>query len=307
MNMLSGISVVVPVYNSAALIGRLVQEIDAAIGLTGEPYDLLLVEDGSQDASWDAIVAAASLSPHVRGFRLSRNFGQQIAVSAGIAQARREYVIVMDCDLQNPPSAIPEILAALKGGNDMVYTVSKVRNNACDAVTSRLFWFVLTRLFRARIVKHQLMMKGMTSRIAGTYNSYPELTRTVAGIIADMGYKFAVIEVENAKRPEGKSSYGLFDRFDLMMNMLISMAAAPLTILVYAGLAVFALTLITSIYFLIVALFRSGASGIAMVLLAIFFFGSLITLVLGIIGIYLANIYIEVRRRPLFLIAEETK
>jgi putative glycosyltransferase len=85
------------------------------------------------------------------------------------------------------------------------------------------------------------------------------------------------------------------------------MAAAPLTILVYAGLAVFALTLITSIYFLIVALFRSGASGIAMVLLAIFFFGSLITLVLGIIGIYLANIYIEVRRRPLFLIAEETK
>jgi polyisoprenyl-phosphate glycosyltransferase len=300
-----GVSIVVAVYNGASLVERLVQEIAASIG-PDEPYDLLLVEDGSPDNSWDAIVAAASLYPNVKGFKLSRNFGQQIAVSAGIAQARREYVIVMDCDLQNPPSAIPDILAALRAGNELVYTVSQTRNNARDAATSRLFWFALTKIFKARVVEHQLMMKGMTSRMAGIYNSYPEITRTVAGIVGDIGYKFAVLEVENARRAEGKSNYGFFKRFDLMIDMIISIAVAPLKILIYAGLAGFIVTLVTSVYFLATTLFRSPPSAVSVLILAVFFFGSLMTLILGVVGIYLANIYTEVRRRPLFLIAEET-
>jgi dolichol-phosphate mannosyltransferase len=302
---LSGVSVVVAVYNGASLIERLVREIVASIG-PDEPYDLLLVEDGSQDSSWDAIVAAASLYPQVKGFRLSRNFGQQIAVSAGIAQARREYVIVMDCDLQNPASAIPDILAALRAGNELVYTVSKTRNNARDAATSRLFWYVLTKISKTRVVENQLMMKGMTSRMVRVFNGYPEIIRTVTGIVGDMGYKFAVLEVENAKRAEGKSNYGFFKRFDLMINMIISIAEAPLKVLIYASFVVFIMTLLVSIYFSTMGLFHFVASGSTVIILAVLLFGSLITLILGIIGVYLANIYTEVRRRPLFLIAEET-
>jgi polyisoprenyl-phosphate glycosyltransferase len=303
----SGVSVVVPVYNAARLVERLVQEVVASLDSAGEPYELLLIEDGSQDSSWDAIVTAASLCPDVKGFRLSRNFGQQIAVSAGIAQARGKYVIVMDCDLQNPASAIPEILGSLRAGNELVYTVSRVRNNARDAVTSQLFWFVLTKIFKAPVVKHQLMMKGMTSRMARIYDSYPEVTRTVAGIVGDIGYRHAVIEVENARRGEGKSSYGFFRRFDLMIDMIISIAAAPLKILVYAGLAGFIMTLIASIYFLAAALFHSVVPGVTVLVLAVCLFGSLMISVLGVVGVYLANIYAEVRRRPLFLIAEETR
>lgn len=304
---LPGVSVVVPVYNGARLVERLVQEVVASLDGTGEPYELLLIEDGSQDSSWDAIVRAASLCPDVKGFRLSRNFGQQIAVSAGIAQARGRYVIVMDCDLQNPASAIPEILGSLRAGNELVYTVSRVRNNARDAVTSQLFWFVLTRIFKAPVVKHQLMMKGMTSRMARIYDSYPEVTRTVAGIVGDIGFRHAVIEVQNARRGEGKSNYGFFKRFDLMVDMIISIAGAPLKILIYAGLAGFIMTLIAAIYFLAAALFHSVVSGVTVLILAVCLFGSLLTLVLGIVGVYLANIYAEVRRRPLFLIAEETR
>jgi glycosyltransferase involved in cell wall biosynthesis len=303
----SGVSVVVPVYNGARLVERLVREVAASLDGLGEPYELLLVEDGSQDFSWDAIVTAASLRPGVKGFRLTRNFGQQIAVSAGIAQARGKYVIVMDCDLQNPASAIPEILNSLRAGNELVYTVSRVRNNARDAVTSQLFWFVLTRVFKAPVVKHQLMMKGMTSKMARIYDSYPEATRTVAGIVGDIGYRHAVIEVENARRSEGKSNYGFFKRFDLMVDMIISIAAAPLKILIYAGLAGFIATLIASICFLTAALFHSAVSGVTVLILAVCLFGSLMTSVLGIVGVYLANIYTEVRRRPLFLIAEETR
>jgi glycosyltransferase involved in cell wall biosynthesis len=116
---LPGVSVVVPVYNGAPLVERLVREVAACLDGTGEPFELLLIEDGSQDCSWDAIVAAAARRPEVKGFRLSRNFGQQIAVSAGIAKARRQYVIVMDGDMQNPPSAIAEILVSLRAGNEL--------------------------------------------------------------------------------------------------------------------------------------------------------------------------------------------
>jgi glycosyltransferase involved in cell wall biosynthesis len=301
----SGVSVVVPVYNGARLVERLVQEVGAS--LNGEPYELLLIEDGSQDSSWDAIVTVASLCPDVKGFRLSRNFGQQIAVSAGIAKARGNYVIVMDCDLQNPASAIPEILGSLRAGHELVYTVSKTRNNTRDALTSQLFWFVLTRIFKASVVKHQLMMKGMTSKMARIYDSYPEATRTVAGIVGDIGYRHAVIEVENARRGEGKGNYGFFKRFDLMIDMIISIAVAPLKILIYAGLAGFIATLMASVCFLAAALFHSAPSAVTVIVLAIFLFGSLMTLMLGIVGVYLANIYAEVRRRPLFLIAEETR
>jgi dolichol-phosphate mannosyltransferase len=301
----SGVSVVVPVYNGARLVERLVQEVAAS--LDGEPYELLLIEDGSQDSSWDAIATAASLSPHVKGFRLSRNFGQQIAVSAGIAKARGNYVIVMDCDLQNPASAIPEILGALRAGNELVYTVSKTRNNARDALTSQLFWFVLTGIFKASIVKHQLMMKGMTSKMARIYDGYPEATRTVAGIVGDIGYRHAVIEVENAQRGEGRSNYGFFKRFDLMVDMIISIAVAPLKILIYAGLAGLVATLVAAAYFLAAALFHSAPSGVTVLVLALLLLGSLMTLMFGIVGVYLANIYAEVRRRPLFLIAEETR
>ena len=213
----------------------------------------------------------------------------------------------MDCDLQNPASAIPEILSSLRAGNELVYTVSKTRNNRRDTVTSQLFWFLLTRIFKASIVKHQLMMKGMTSRMARIYDGYPEATRTVAGIVGDIGYKHAVIEVENARRGEGKSNYGFFKRFDLMVDMIISIAVAPLKILIYAGLAGFVATLLAAVYFLAATLFRSAPSGVTVIVLAVFLFGSLITLMLGIVGVYLANIYADVRRRPLFLIAEETR
>ncbi len=303
---LSGVSVVIPVYNGAPLVERLVREVTACLDATGEPYELLLIEDGSRDSSWDAILAAAAHRPQVKGFRLTRNFGQQIAVSAGIAKASRQYVIVMDGDLQNPPSAIAEILGALRAGNELVYTVSRTRNNARDAATSRLFWFILTRIFRAPVVRHQLMMKGMTARVARIYDSYPEATRTVAGIVADIGGRHAVIEVENAPRNEGSSNYGFFKRLDLMIDMIISIAAAPLKIVFYAGLAGLLVTLMAALVVLVSALFRSPVSGIAVLLLAVCVFASLMTMTLGVIGIYLANIYAEVRRRPLFLIAEET-
>jgi glycosyltransferase involved in cell wall biosynthesis len=301
-----GVSVVIPIFNGAALVDQLVHEVGEAIKETGEPYEILLIDDGSRDNSWQAIRLAASRQQFVKGYRLSRNFGQQIAVTAGISRAHRNYIIVMDGDLQNPPSAIPLILDALKKDNDVVYTTSKVRNDANDEMTSRIFWFVLSGVFKIDIIKHQLMMRGMTSKVARIYDSYPEATRTVAGIFQDLGFKSTVIEVANGRRVKSASNYGFFKRLDLMIHMVISLTTMPLNILIYLSFMVLVATTLSSIYYLANAFFHTVPSGFTTIILAVLFFGSLTMLLLGVIGLYLANIYTEVRRRPLFLVAEET-
>lgn len=301
-----GVSVVIPIFNGAPLVNLLIEEVEEYLRRTGEPYEILLIDDGSRDNSWQTIQSVASTNRLVKGLKLSRNFGQQIAVTAGISRAHRNYVIVLDGDLQNPPSAIPRILEALKTGSDIVYTTSKIRNNAKDEITSRAFWFILSSVFKVDIVKHQLMMRGMTYKVARIYDSYPEATRTVAGVFQDVGFKSTIIEVENGRRVGSSGNYGFFKRLDLMLDMIISLTTAPLHVLIYLSFTVLVATTFSSIYYLANSLFRAVPSGFTTIILAVLFFGSLTILVLGIIGLYLANIYTEVRRRPLFLIAEET-
>lgn len=299
------VSVVIPIYRGGRDIAELVRRVEAVLSGNAESFELVLVDDGSPDDSWLAIVRAVQQHTFVRAIRLARNFGQQISVSAGIAAATGQKVVVMDGDLQNPPEALPEILERLRAGDDLVYTVSKTRNDRASELTSRVFWFVLTRLLRVDIVRNQLMMRGMSRRFVDAYNAYPELTRTVAGITRDIGFRQSVIEVANDRRKSGKSGYNFLSRLNLMINMIISITTVPLSILIYVSSAVFFLTTLASLYYIVNALLTETLPGFTSVILAIMFFGSLTLIVLGIIGMYLANIYTEVRRRPLFLIDEE--
>lgn len=301
------ISVVMPIYNGAAIVEEIVAQMRRHLETIGVSCELILVDDGSADASWQAISSAAAGAPFVRGIKLSRNFGQQIAVSAGISVARGRYVIVMDGDLQNPPDALPEILRRLKEGDDLVYTVARQRNNGVDRMTSQLFWFMLTRILKVDIVTNQLMMRGMSRRFVDVYDRYPEVTRTVAAISRDIGMRTSVLEVENRPRPFGRSNYSFFKRFNLMLNIVISLTTGPLLSIVYVSIFVLLCTLAYSLYHIYLLLFNEVTPGFTSIILAIFFFGSLTTLILGVIGIYLANIYSEVRRRPLFLIEEEIR
>ena len=150
------------------------------------------------------------------------------------------------------------------------------------------------------------MMRGMSRRFAQVYDNYPEVTRTVAGITRDIGMRTSTLEVSNRPRISGKSGYNFFKRFNLMINIIISLTTAPLSMLIYVSLAVLLGTILFSMYYLFVLLSGTVQPGFTSLILSIFFFGSLTTLLLGIVGIYLANIYAEVRRRPLFLVQEET-
>jgi glycosyltransferase involved in cell wall biosynthesis len=295
------LSIVATIYYGERTVVDLVKAIrEAVLGLKCN-YEIILVDDRSGDGSWSKVCEQATQFPEVKGVRLSRNFGQQIAMSAGISYAKGKYVVIMDGDLQNPPEAIPLLYNKVKNDLDLVYTVSKIRNNAGDETTSSIFWFILRKFLGVKIVPNQLMMKIMTARLARHYLSYQEIHRTVSGIVFDLGFRYDFIEVDNRKRPVGGSHYSFLKRFNLMLDIIISMSNTPLNFMIYLGGTVFFVTLALIITYVVLFFVSDVPAGYTSLILSIFFFGSLIVMMLGFIGLYLSNIYSEVRRRPLFI------
>lgn len=299
------LSVVCTIYRGGLIVDQLVEQLIGTLTPLPYEFEIVLVDDFSPDNSWKKINENCTKYPFVKGLKLSRNFGQQIAMSAGIEFASGDYVVIMDGDLQNPPSAIPLLVDKLIEGNDIVYTISKTRNNFRNELTSRFFWYIITKIFNVNIVKNQLMMKGMTKSFAANYNRYGEINRTVSGIVNDIGMKSAIVEIENQKRHSGRSNYSFYKRFNLMIDIVLSMTNAPLNIIINISLLTLFGTVIISIYQLIMFFFNNVPSGFTSIILSVFFFGSLTLLVLGIIGRYLSNIYTEVKKRPLFLVQEK--
>jgi glycosyltransferase involved in cell wall biosynthesis len=294
------LSIVTTIYNDADIVPLLVQRVKAAVEPMQIPYEIVLVNDCSPDQSEAAIQKQCELYPEVKGVSLSRNYGQQIAMSAGMRHAKGNFVIIMDGDLQNPPEKIPALYAKIKEGYDLVYTTGTVRNGWRDELSSRIFWWVLAKLFSVKVVPYQLMMKIMNKDFLRRFNSYNEQSRTIAGIVNDIGLKYTTIPILNEKRLSGKSNYNFFKRFNLMIDVIISFSNAPLNIMIHFGWIIFALTTIMAFYQLFLYLTDSIPQGYTSTILSIFFFGSLIILMLGFIGRYLANIYAEVKNRPLY-------
>ncbi|MGD0342723.1 MAG: glycosyltransferase family 2 protein [Bacteroidales bacterium] len=294
------LSVVTTVYNDAPIVPLLINEIKLQCEKINKEFEIIIVNDSSTDESETEIQKVCRQNENVKGITLSRNFGQQIAMSAGMRYALGKYIIIMDGDLQNPPAEIPELYNEILKGYDIVYTVSKTRNNFFDRLTSLFFWFILTKMLGVKIVPNQLMMKIMNRTFLERYNEYNEINRTVSGIVRDITSHYQVLYIDNQTRKEGKSHYNFFKRFNLLIDILISLSNAPLNMMIYFGWFIFLTTIIASLYYLIGYLYFNVPSGYTSIILSIFFFGSLIVLLLGFIGRYLSNIYTEVRRRPLF-------
>jgi glycosyltransferase involved in cell wall biosynthesis len=300
------ISIVSPVFNGRDTVSKFVHQTRQELIKFSVNFEIILVDDGCQRGSWQIIEEECLKDSRIKGVRLSRNFGQQIAVSAGLFFARGSKVIVLDSDLQNPISAIPQILEKLESGNDIVYTVSKVRNNLIDECTSGLFWFVVNGLLGANMIPNQLSMKGFSRRFLSVYNEYHERVRVVAGITADIGMQSAVLEVKNDRRKSGYGNYTFFKRFNLMVDILLAITSRPLNVLINISLIALIASLGLGIYTIINYIrYPDITPGYATIITLMIFFGSMTLLVLGIIGRYLSNIYIEVRQRPLFILQEK--
>lgn len=298
------LSVVATIYNGESVIPTLVQRITNAVSPMDISFDILLVDDGSTDNSAFVLESEAMANTSVRVIILSRNFGQQVAMSAGVAYARGKYVLIMDGDLQNPPEAIPELYAKAQEGYDVVYTTSKDRNNWIDRLTSWLFWRFLNQIANVEVVRSQLMMRMMSERVVEHYKRYPERIRTVAAISQDIGMRTSVVDVKNDKRLAGRSNYSTLKRLNLAIDVILDFSNHPLNVLFYTGLAILFATGLLGLAYLYSYLTHDVMPGFTTIVLLVMFFGSSNLITLGLLARYIANIYTEVKQRPLFIIRQ---
>ena len=299
------LSIVSTIYNDAKTVELLVSEFEKVILPLNISYEIILVNDSSRDNSEDEIRRICTLNKNVKGISLARNYGQQIAVSAGIKNAEGNYVLIIDGDLENPIDTIPVLYKKIKEGYDIVYTVSHIRQSFIKNLTSKLFWFVICELLNVKIIRNQLLLRIMSRRMVDDYNTYGEISRSVAGINHDIGLKETQMEVMPNKRVSGKSNYNFSKRLNIFIDIVLNMSLRPLNFVIFLGFFTFLFSLLVSAYYLYVYVTKGSIPGFTSTILSIFFFGSAILFILGIISRYLSLIYLEVKNRPLFLVKDK--
>jgi polyisoprenyl-phosphate glycosyltransferase len=301
------LSVVSPVYRAEACLEELHRRLTATLQSMGADYELIFVDDGSPDRSGEVLAAIAARDPLVTVLQLSRNFGQHPAILAGLEESRGEWVVVMDCDLQEPPEDIPRLLAKAEEGFDVVLTHRRrSRHNWLRRATSAA-WFSFINLLSDLPVMPDLGTFSVISRqvvdellrMPNRYSHYQRLVRW-------MGFRQAFIEIEHASRYDGgRSSYSLAALVRHGFTGIVAHSTRLLTLSIYAGFAFVAFSMLLFGYVLFLKFFRGvGVAGWTSLMAAIWLIGGAILSSLGVIGLYLARVVDEVKQRPPFIVRE---
>ena len=301
------ISIVSPVYKGEHLVAELVRRNVESISLITDDYEIILVNDASPDNSWAEIVNECAANHKVKGINLSRNFGQHYAITAGLNYASGEWVVVMDCDLQDRPEEIPNLYRKAQEGYDIVYARRAVRKDGfIKKSTSALFYRVFRSLSGIQSDKAVANYGIYHRRVIDEFNKMPEQSRFFPSQIRFLGFKDTSIDVEHVGRPEGKSSYSLLKRFKLGFDVIISNSNKPLRFAVGLGFGMSALSFLLALYNVIAK--WTGiiqVPGYTTTVFSIWFVGGLLLLVMGIVGIYIGKIYDQVKGRQLFIVKDK--
>lgn len=302
------LSVVASAYNEAGILAQYVERTASALEQTGEEWELVLVDDGSRDATWSLIESAAASDARIRGLRLSRNFGHQLALTAGLSVARGDGVITMDSDLQHPPECIPELLAA-RPGNDVVYAVRSPSDAAgfWKRFSARVFYALLNRLSSLELPAGAADYRWMSRRVVDVLLAMPERHRFLRGLVRWAGYSQAFVEYSRPVREVGETKYGLRKMVLFAWDAVVSFSSFPLRIASILGVIVSLLGWVYLLYVLIIRVFTDEAvQGWTSVTAAVLVLGGAQLVFLGILGQYVGRMYDDVKARPLFLIADDT-
>lgn len=301
------ISIVSPVYKGEHMVAELVRRNVESVSLITDDYEIILVNDASPDNSWDEIVKQCAANPKVKGLNLSRNFGQHYAISAGLSYASGEWVVVMDCDLQDRPEEIPNLYRKAQEGFDIVYARRAVRKDSrFKKSTSALFYRVFRHMSGIQSDKAVANFGIYHKRVIEEFNKMPEQSRFFPSQIKYLGFKDASIDVEHNERSEGKSSYSLMKRFKLGFDVIVSNSNKPLRFAVGLGFCMSALSFILALYNVIAK--WAGViqvPGYTTTVFSIWFVGGLLLLVMGIMGLYIGKIYDQVKGRQLFIVKDK--
>ncbi|GIM95879.1 glycosyltransferase family 2 protein [Paractinoplanes toevensis] len=301
------VSVVAPIFNEGPGVERFVRRLTEVLGEAGLRYELVLVDDGSSDDSWDRIVQQALVDDRVRGIQLSRNFGKEPAVLAGLEHAAGDAVVVIDSDLQHPPSAIPAMVQRWRDGAHVVEAVK--RNRTGQGVIGRLGGKMFNRAFTG-LTKVDLVnatdFRLLSRPALDALLKMPEHSSFFRGTSSWIGFRRTTIEVDIDHREGGASRWTFRSLFRLAVNGLTSFTSAPLHLVTLVGLAFAGFSVLLGVQTLVRWLRGGSVAGFPTVILLLLVMGTFILLGLGVIGEYLARIHEEVRGRPRYLVQEKS-
>ena len=298
------LSVVSPVYHGEKMVAELVRRNKESLSAITEDFEIILVNDASPDNSWEAIERECRLDPRVKGLDLSRNFGQHYAITAGLRYATGEWIVVMDCDLQDRPEEIPNLYHKAQEGFDIVYARRAHRKDGFfKRMSSAVFVFVF-RLLSGLETDGTIANFGVYHyRVIEEFNKMPERARSFPVLVKFLGFKTGTIDVEHAARAEGKSSYRLPTLFRLAFDVIVSNSNKPLRFAIGLGMGMSFISFLLAMYNIFAkSVGIISVPGYTTTVFSIWFIGGLQLFVMGILGLYLEKVFDQVKGRPLFVV-----
>jgi polyisoprenyl-phosphate glycosyltransferase len=300
-------SIVAPIYNEKENLPELYRRVKEVMNSTGEPWELVLVDDGSTDGSTEIIRALASKDKCVRPVIFARNFGHQIAITAGWDYARGDAVVIIDADLQDPPEVILEMAKKWKEGNDVVYAVRAEREGESlfKLWTASLFYRLIYRITDVKIPLDTGDFRLMDRKVVNVLKKMRERHRFPRGMSAWVGFKQVGVQYKRAARQAGETKYPFRKMFRLALNAITSFSYFPLQVATYfgffsAGIAAIAIPVV--IYMRVTG--SQAFFGQATTLIAVLFLGGVQLICVGILGEYIGRLYDEAKGRPLYIVRE---
>jgi dolichol-phosphate mannosyltransferase len=305
---MKSLSIVVPCYNEEPCLAVLHERLSAAAReAAGEDYELVLVNDGSRDASWDIMRRIAAGDSHVVAVNLSRNHGHQLALTAGLDLCRGEKILIIDADLQDPPELLPKMLETMRSeGADVVYGVRKSRRGetAFKRATAHGFYRLLSRATEVDIPLDAGDFRLMSRRALDALLAMPEQARFIRGMVAWIGFRQLPFPYDREKRFAGETKYPFRKMVRFALDALTGFSSAPLKLASHAGLALSVGSIVLIAY--IAYAWASGRSiqGWTSLMLVVVVLGAMQMFVLALMGEYIGRLYNEAKKRPLYIVQE---
>lgn len=300
-------SLVIPIYNEQDVLPVLLSRITALLDELDGPAEAIFVDDGSRDTSAIFLHHRVREDARLRLIRLSRNFGHQIAITAGMDAAIGEAVIVMDADLQDPPEVVLDMVGKWKEGHDIVYArrLRREGETAFKKLTAAAYYRLLSRMTDVSIPNDVGDFRLVSRKALDAFKMMPERDRFVRGMFGWLGFSQAEVTYERPPRAAGETKYPLWKMLRLAVHGIVSFSEKPLRFALWAGLAVSGLSMFFGLYAVVSWLFSDGVvSGWTSTVVIVSFLSGMNLFMTGVVGLYVGGIYAEVKRRPLYVVDE---
>ena len=300
-------SIVIPIYNEQETIPELLRRLKSDADTLDASAEIIFVDDGSGDESFNLLAEMHTRDPRFKALRLSRNFGHQVAITAGMEFAHGNAIILMDGDLQDPPELLPQMIERWKEGFQVVYAVKRSRKeNALKRFAFSSFYKLMHTFSSITIPMEAGNFSLLDRRVVEVLRSMPERNRYISGMRAWAGFKQAGIDFDRDARFAGEPRMSMRQLVNLALDGLFSFSNAPLRLAIYLGVTAAGLSFLGAAYVIYAKLFTNRAVlGWSSTILSITFIGGMILLTLGVIGEYISRIYDEVKHRPLYIVRDK--